>query len=106
MPIEHLNKPKNFYDILEIVPGAGDQEVKRAYRRLALQHHPDRPGLLNRRAAEIQFRQINEAYAHLKTAQKRAQYNDSLRAQNDNGHKPSNFWEVVFDIFKRPAERP
>lgn len=100
MPVDHLDKPKTYYELLEITPGASDDEVKRAYRRLALQYHPDRPGLLNRRAAEMRFRQINEAYAHLKNAEKRMRYNDALRAKNDNARKsPPSFWDAISDIF-------
>lgn len=100
MPVDHLDQPKTYYELLDITPEASDDEVKRAYRKLALQYHPDRPGIMNRRAAEMRFRQINEAYAHLKTAQKRAQYDDTLRAQNDNARKsPPSFWDAVSDIF-------
>lgn len=52
------------YQVLEISPSATDEEVKAAYRRMALKHHPDRVAALGedvRRAAEEKFQQINNA---------------------------------------------
>lgn len=52
------------YQVLEVAPSATDEEVKAAYRRLALKHHPDRVATLGediRRAAEEKFQQINNA---------------------------------------------
>ena len=52
------------YAVLEISPNATDEEVKRAYKRLALQHHPDRVASLGedvRKAAERKFQEIGEA---------------------------------------------
>ena len=52
------------YAVLEITPDATDEEVKRAYKRLALQHHPDRVAALGddvRKAAERKFQEIGEA---------------------------------------------
>ena len=63
-----LNLGKNTidaaYKVLEIDPTASDDEVKAAYRKLALKHHPDRVASLGEdihKAAEEKFRQINEA---------------------------------------------
>lgn len=52
------------YKVLGVAPSATDDEVRRAYRRLALQHHPDRVATLGediRKAAEKKFQEINEA---------------------------------------------
>ena len=52
------------YQVLEISPEATDEEVKAAYRRMALKHHPDRVATLGddvRRGAEKKFQEINEA---------------------------------------------
>ena len=59
---------KNFYDVLGISKSASDDDVKRAYRKLAAEHHPDRGG-----NAE-QFKEINEAYQVLSDREKRSQY--------------------------------
>lgn len=58
------NTLEEAYKVLEITSSATDDEVKAAYRKLALKHHPDRVASLGddiRKAAEEKFRQINEA---------------------------------------------
>jgi len=60
---------KDYYEILGIKKGASDQDIKRAYRRLAHKYHPDRS-----EGDEGRFKEINEAYQVLSNKQKRAQY--------------------------------
>ena len=63
---------QDYYATLGIARSAPIEEVKKAYRKLALQFHPDRnPG---DQAAEHRFKEINEAYDVLKDGQKRAAY--------------------------------
>jgi molecular chaperone DnaJ len=63
---------KDYYTLLGVHKNATDAEIKRAFRRLAHQHHPDKnPG---DKAAEEKFKEINEAYEVLSDAQKRAYY--------------------------------
>lgn len=63
---------KDYYQILGVPRGAGAEDIKKAYRRLAMQFHPDRnPG---DKAAEERFKAINEAYAVLSDPEKRKQY--------------------------------
>jgi molecular chaperone DnaJ len=63
---------RDLYEILGVGKGASDAELKAAFRKLAMQHHPDRnPG---DRAAEAKFKELNEAYQTLSDAQKRAAY--------------------------------
>jgi molecular chaperone DnaJ len=104
MSTETLEQSKSYYELLEVPQGASDEDIKRAYRRLALKHHPDRSGMPERRLAELRFRLIHEAYLHIKTQEKRALYNNNLRGGNDNARKNS-FWAQVADIFKNPAEK-
>ncbi|HOI00399.1 MAG TPA: TerB family tellurite resistance protein [Bacteroidales bacterium] len=57
------------YQILEISPDASDEEVKKAYRRQAMRHHPDKVSHLGpeiHKAAEEKFRALNEAYERIK----------------------------------------
>jgi len=62
----------DYYEILGVSRSASDQEVKSAYRKLALKYHPDRnPG---DHAAEEKFKQASEAYQVLCDAEKRAAY--------------------------------
>lgn len=63
---------KDYYDILGVARNASAEEIKRAYRKLAMKWHPDRHK--GDKAAEEKFKEINEAYAVLSDAEKRAQY--------------------------------
>jgi molecular chaperone DnaJ len=63
---------RDYYEVLGVARGAGADEIKKAYRQLALRYHPDRnPG---DKAAEEKFKEANEAYSVLSDAQKREQY--------------------------------
>lgn len=63
---------KDYYEILGVGKTSSEEEIKKAYRKLALKYHPDRnPG---NKEAEEQFKLINEAYAVLSDKEKRKQY--------------------------------
>jgi curved DNA-binding protein len=64
---------KDYYGILGIPKNASDPEIKKAYRRLAMQYHPDR-NLGKEKWANEKFKEINEAYGVLGDPQKRRQY--------------------------------
>jgi molecular chaperone DnaJ len=64
---------KDYYKILEISPTASTQDIRKSFRRLALQYHPDKNG--GSHLAEAQFREIQEAYEVLSDSQQRAEYN-------------------------------
>jgi molecular chaperone DnaJ len=68
-----LNQKRDYYEVLGIGRDASDQEIKSAYRRLAMQHHPDR-NPESQEEAEEKFKEITEAYSVLADAQKRAGY--------------------------------
>ena len=63
---------KDFYEILGVAKNAGEDEIKKSYRKLAMQHHPDRNK--NNKLAEKKFKEASAAYEILKDSQKRAAY--------------------------------
>jgi curved DNA-binding protein len=67
----------DYYSVLGVTKSANQDDIKRAYRKLAMQHHPDKGG------DEAKFKQINEAYSVLSDPNQRAQY-DSPQPQGFN----------------------
>ncbi len=82
---------KDYYKILGVARSASANEIKGAYRKLAMQYHPDRnPGV---KQAEERFKEVNEAYQVLSDPQKRARYDqlgDSYSQWQQQG-TPGNF---------------
>jgi len=83
---------KNYYDILGIDKGANDDEIKKAYRKLAHKHHPDKGG-----GDEAKFKEINEAYQVLSDKAKRQQYDQFGRTFDGGGFSsqggPASGWD-------------
>lgn len=86
---------KDYYQILGVERGANDEEIKRAYRRLASQHHPDKGG------DKAQFQEVQEAYATLSDPQRRSQYDNPMRgAHFGMGGMPGGFnIDEIFNMF-------
>jgi len=74
---------QDFYETLSIERSADEKSIKVAYRKLAMQYHPDRNS--GDKAAEEKFKEVNEAYDTLKDPQKRAAYDRFGHAAFENG---------------------
>jgi len=74
---------KNLYEILGVTKSSTDQEIKSAYRKLALQWHPDKHK--GDKEAETKFKEINKAYEILSDKQKRSQYDTFGEMGGQNG---------------------
>ncbi len=75
-----MSNKRDYYEVLGLSKGAAEQEIKRAYRKLAKQYHPD----MNKDAdAEDKFKEINEAYEVLSDTQKKATYDQFGHAGMD-----------------------
>jgi molecular chaperone DnaJ len=65
---------RDYYDVLGVPKSSGDDEIKKAYRKLAMKHHPDRNQGDAAKAAEEKFKEAKEAYEMLSDPQKKAAY--------------------------------
>jgi molecular chaperone DnaJ len=100
-----LSGKRDYYEVLGVARGAGEEELKKAYRKLALQYHPDRnPG---DKQAEERFKEVSEAYSVLADSGKRAQYDQFGHAAFGNGgpfqggfdFNAAGFEDIFGDIF-------
>jgi molecular chaperone DnaJ len=88
---------RDYYEVLGVARGASDQDIKSAYRKLALQHHPDRnPGS---KEAEDKFKEAAEAYSVLADADKRHMY-DRFGHAGLGGAATGGFDPTVFTGFE------
>jgi molecular chaperone DnaJ len=96
---------RDYYQVLELTRSASEAEIKKAYRRLAMKHHPDRNP--NDHEAEGKFKEAKEAYEVLSDPQKRAAYDqfghagvDASRGQGRPGMDPRDaFGDIFGDVF-------
>ena len=63
---------RDYYEVLGVPQGASDGDIKKAYRRIAMKHHPDRNP--DNKEAEEKFKEANEAFEVLSDSQKRSRY--------------------------------
>lgn len=97
---------RDYYEILGVAKGAGAEEIKKAYRKLAVQYHPDKnPGDAK---AEAKFKELSEAYEVLKDDQKRSAYDrfghqafeGGMGGGGKSGYEyASNFSDIFDDLF-------
>ena len=93
---------KDYYEVLGVNRDASEDEIKKAYRKLAMKHHPDRNP--DNPKSEEHFKEAKEAYEILSDAQKRAAYDQYGHAGVDQSHGGSpqgagNFADAFGDIF-------
>ncbi len=99
---------RDYYDILGVAKNASDDDIKKAYRKLAMKHHPDRNQGDSAKVSEEKFKEAKEAYEMLSEPQKRAAYDQYGHAGVDpnmggrGGPGPEGFGgfaEAFGDIF-------
>ncbi len=97
---------RDYYEVLGLKKGAGDDEIKKAYRKLAMKYHPDKNA--GNKEAEEKFKEINEAYGILSNPEKKANYDrfgfagvDPNAGFSGGGGGFSGFsgFEDIFDMF-------
>ncbi len=95
-----MNQKRDYYEILGVGRGSTDQEIKSAYRRLALQHHPDR-NPESKEESEERFKEITEAYSILADADKRAAYDRfGFAGVGGTGAGAPDFSSTIFSGFE------
>ena len=95
---------RDFYEILGVARGASSDELRKAYKQLALKHHPDRNP--NDASAEALFKEVNEAYGVLSDEGKRARYDqfghaglEGMGAGGDSNDIFSHFQDLFSEFF-------
>lgn len=95
----------NHYQVLGLTNNATDEEIKKAYRKLAMKHHPDRNA--GKKSSEEEFKKINEAYSILSDSYKRSEYDYTLKGRStfnqshSSTYNNADFDDIVKDIFRR-----
>ena len=83
--------PKDYYEILGVSRNASADDIKKAFRKAAVQHHPDKAkGDAAKKEAEAKFKEINQAYDVLKDPQKKAAYDAYGHAAFEGGGSQGN----------------
>jgi molecular chaperone DnaJ len=90
----------DYYEVLGIPKNASQDEVKKAYRQLALKYHPDRnPG--DKENAERKFKEVTEAYEVLSDPEKRGRYDQFGKSGLTGSYRPHEYADIhdIFDAF-------
>lgn len=97
---------KDYYQILEVTPESSEDEIRKSYRRLAMQYHPDRNP--DKPGAEEKFKEVAEAYGVLTDSVKRRQY-DAARTMGANQYQSNatggfhySQEDILRDLFQDP----
>lgn len=102
-----LSKRKDYYKILGIDKHATDNDIKKAYRKRALVHHPDRHANASdeeKREQERQFKEVGEAYTILSDSQKKSRYDNGQDLDEDHsGFDPNQMYRQFFQYSAGPT---
>jgi DnaJ-class molecular chaperone len=96
---------RDYYEVLGLTKDASDDDIKKAYRKLAMKYHPDRNAGEGQKEAEEKFKEVNEANATLSDPQKKAAYDahghdaPSSGSGYYGGVNPRDFEEIFSHIF-------
>lgn len=90
---------RDYYEVLGVERGASGAEIKKAYRRVAMKHHPDRNP--DNAESEEKFKEANEAFEVLSDDQKKARYDQYGHAgvEGQTSHGAADFGDMFGDIF-------
>ena len=95
---------RDYYDVLSVNRDASEEQIKKAYRRLAMKHHPDRNS--GDAGAEAKFKEASEAYEVLSDAEKRGAYDrfghaglDPAAGGMGGAHFNGSFSDIFSDVF-------
>lgn len=98
---------RDYYEVLGVDRNSSDDDIKKAYRKLAMKHHPDRNAGDGQKEAEEKFKEVKEAYEALSDPQKKAAYdayghNGANRTNFSDGYHgmdPKEFQDIFANIF-------
>ena len=88
---------RDYYEVLGVAKSASEDEIKKAFRKAAIKHHPDKEG-----GDEAKFKEINEAYSVLSDPEKRSAYDRyGFQGVNTNGMPDYSTMDLsdLFDLF-------
>ena len=96
-----MAQKRDYYEVLNVSQNAGEDEIKKAYRKLAIKYHPDKNP--DNKEAEEKFKEATEAYEVLRDSEKRSRYDRfghaGLEGMMGSGFDFGNFEDIVGDIF-------
>jgi molecular chaperone DnaJ len=106
-----MTTKRDYYEVLGVAKNASEQEIKQAYRKLAMKYHPDKNQ--GEKAAEEKFKEVSEAYEMLSDPQKRSSYDQFGHAGVDQNYRQpggqaggfGNFSDIFDDLFGGGSRR-